>query len=147
VLENREAIRELVYRYALCCDTGRFTDAIELFADDAVLDETAAGHPIAEGKQKIAAFLEYAQSFVNGKGDRALDYGVHLVTNQLLTELSDGQAKGVNNLLFEGRMRNGTRLRVLGYNQDEYVRTGEKWLFRYRRFVRLGEAEGFDQIT
>lgn len=147
MFDDREAIKDLVLLYALYSDTGRFSETPALFTDDAVLDESAAGQPRAVGKEQITQFMEYAESFTNGEGDRQIEFGLHFTTNHIITDLTENKAKGVSNLLFEGRMRNGIRLRLMGSNEDEYRRVDGKWLFSARCLTIFGEPEGFDQLA
>jgi hypothetical protein len=138
-LNPREAIRDLTCRYSFYCDTKQSGAVPDLFAEDAVFDETTLGVPLLSGKEQIIAFF-------TGDMVGALDFVVHYVTNHFLTELGDAAAKGMCHLLFEGRLRNGTRLKILGYFEDSYVRLAGNWLFRSRKLTTFTSPEGFDQI-
>jgi hypothetical protein len=54
VLEDKDAIRELLHRYCFCMDEGRFTELAALFADDG---EWIAPYRSAKGPAEIAAWL------------------------------------------------------------------------------------------
>jgi len=137
--ETLESIRELTYRCGFYSDTKQWTSLPHLFAEDAVIDETALGFPLLTGKAQITAFFA---------ADKAiLDFGVHYVTNHFLTEVGETHAAGVNHLLMEGRLRDGTRLKVVGYFEDSYVRVVGKWLFRSRKLTTFTAPEGFDRVS
>ncbi len=55
VLEDKDAIRELLHRYCFCMDEGRFVELAALFADDG---EWIAPYRTARGPADIAAWLQ-----------------------------------------------------------------------------------------
>jgi hypothetical protein len=140
IIDPREAIRELTYRYSFYCDTKQWAAVAGLFAEDGVFDETVLGFPLLSGKEQLNAFF-------TGETVGTLDYGVHYVTNHFLTELGKANAKGICHLLFEGRLREGSRVKILGYIEDSYVRIDGNWLFRSRRLTTFDTPEGFDRVS
>jgi hypothetical protein len=57
VVEDKEAIRELLHRYCFYMDEGRFTELAALFTDDG---EWIAPYRTAKGPADIAAWLQLA---------------------------------------------------------------------------------------
>ena len=55
MVEDKDAIRELLHRYCFCMDEGRFTRACRLFTDDG---EWIAPYRTAKGPSDIAAWLQ-----------------------------------------------------------------------------------------
>lgn len=137
--DPREAIRELAYRYCFYFDTKQYHAIADLFAKDGVFDETTVGFPLLSGKDQIAAFF-------TGGTTNVLSYAAHYVTNHFLTELHEKEAKGICHLLFEGALRDGSRVRILGYIEDHYVRVGAKWLFGSRKLTTFAPPEGFERV-
>ena len=138
-LQAREAIREVAHRYSFYFDTRNWGSIARLFADDGVFDETTLGFPLLSGREQINMFF-------TGGTVNVLDYAVHYITNHFLTELSDSEAKGTCHLLFEGALIDGSRVRILGYIEDQYIRVGATWLFRSRKLTTLAPPEGFDRV-
>jgi hypothetical protein len=55
LLEDKDAIRDLLHRYCFCMDEGRFTELAGLFADDG---EWIAPYRSAKGPADITAWLQ-----------------------------------------------------------------------------------------
>lgn len=130
----REQIRDLVAAYAQLADSGRFTDLLELFTEDAVLH--GGDQPEAQGHDGIRAFLTGTGASL--KDVTALPLIRHHVSNLRIELLSPNEARGTS-YFFVVTDRGPDHW---GRYRDEYVRHGERWLFRYRRARLDGFATG-----
>lgn len=130
----REHIRDLVAGYAQLADTGRFDALLELFADDAVLH--GGDQPEARGHDGIRAFLTGTGSSL--KDVTATSLIRHHVSNLRIEVLSPVEARGTSYFL----VVTDRGPDHWGRYRDEYVRRGDRWLFRYRRARLDGFAPG-----
>jgi len=123
-LEARESIRDLVARYNANGDAGRFDAMLALFADDAVLELADGVH---RGKPAIRALFEgVAQR--TGAGGAAV-FIRHFTATHQIDVLSASEARG--RCYFAVLTERG--LDHWGRYLDEYLRVGERWLFRRRK--------------
>ena len=121
----REQIRDLVAAYAQLADTGRFEALLELFSEDAVL--RGGDQPEAHGREGIRAFLAGTASSL--REVTAAPLIRHHVSNLRIEVLSPERAQGTS-YFFVVTDRGPDHW---GRYRDEYVRRGDRWLFRYRR--------------
>lgn len=123
-IEDVERIKELKARYAAACDNNYDADAIAaLFAEDAIWDGGALGK--AEGREKIRRFFRRAPEI--------FPFAIHNVMNPEI-EIEGDRATGRWYLLQPATRSDGNRAVWLAavYN-DEYVRVGERWMFKHLR--------------
>ena len=130
----REHIRELVAGYAQLADTGRFDALLELFAEDGVLH--GGEQPEARGRDGIRAFLTGTSSSL--KDVTAAPLIRHHVSNLRIEVRSPDEARGTS-YFFVVTDRGPDHW---GRYRDEYVRRGDRWLFRHRRARLDGFAAG-----
>jgi len=121
-LADREAIRDLACRYAHCVWRQDVSGAVELFAEDGVMD--TGDRPAIRGR---AALLEAYQGMVGGAG---LQPFVH---NHVI-ELHGDHASGNCYLDLRGSLE-GRSMIGAGYYDDEYVRVGGEWKFHSRKLT------------
>ena len=121
----REAIRELVARYAHCADAGRFDELASLFAEDGVL--TITDRKPLRGRDAIRTFLtDTAASLARGSATRRLR---HHVTSHSITVEHRQTATGAAYFLVmasEGPDH-------WGRYRDRYVAGDDAWCFGERR--------------
>ena len=133
-MEERVAIEDLTYFYALYVDTRQLDLVVELFADDGVFDETRSGLPeVVRGSLELAQY--YRESMVPIEGI------VHYISNHLISEYSVDQARGTCYVFCEARLKDGSPVRVFGYYDDDYVKIDGKWRFQSRVVVPLLPSE------
>lgn len=120
-LLDREAIRDLVCRYAHLVWQNRPLDTVELFAAQGVVDLGEDGGRI-EGREALRAV--YSQEV----GEMMLHPFVH---NHVI-ELDGDRASGYAYLDLRC-VRDGRSLIGSGHYLDRYVREGGCWRFSYRR--------------
>jgi hypothetical protein len=128
-LEEKDAIREVLAEYCFRLDDGRFAEMAALFTENGTWD-TAFGR--ATGRTAIA---ELARSLREGAGDQR-PRGIHLVTNFSIA-LDGASARVRSNWTVAQNSRKGPEIGSGGAYQDELVKVGEQWLFRYRKIDRF----------
>jgi hypothetical protein len=129
VLEEKDAIREVLADYCFRLDAGRFDDMAALFTSAGTWD-TAFGK--ATGRAEIAAL---ARS-IRERAAETRPRGVHLVTN-IVIALDGARARVRSNWTVVQNGPNGPAVGSGGAYEDEMVRDGGRWLFQYRKIDRF----------
>ncbi len=127
-LIDREAIRDLVRRYAHHVWQGQPRECAALFSEDAEMD--TGDRPPIRGRAALQA--AYEEIFVGA----ALRPFVH---NHVI-ELDGDRATGVCYLDLHGSI-GGRSVTGTGHYEDEYVREGARWLFRSRKLSMAAPDE------
>jgi uncharacterized protein (TIGR02246 family) len=133
-LVAREAIRDLVARYAQGADRGRFDEVAALFAPDGVLELPDGTKAI--GRDVIRSFLGATGESL-GKMAAVPWIRHHVTTHRIVVEDRD-RASG-HAYFFVMTERGPDHW---GRYTDRYVRDGEVWLFAGRRVRLDGYAPG-----
>jgi 3-phenylpropionate/cinnamic acid dioxygenase small subunit len=129
VVEEKDAIREVLAEYCFRLDDGRFDEMAALFAEGGTW-ETAFGK--ATGHQAIAELARSLRTRVAEPRPRA----VHLVTNVVIA--LDGERATVrSNWMVMQNSPEGPRIASGGAYDDEMVNEGGRWLFRHRKIDRF----------
>ncbi len=136
-LEERLAIQELGARYAFRCDTGRYSEIAELFAEDGIFDETVIGLPLCSGREAIAAFFPSMAPMIG--------YLIHLSSNHQLTAYDGMTAASTTHLHVEASVL-GNPVRILGYYDDRYAKVDGSWLFTRRTLVEIAPTTGMPPL-
>ena len=123
LLEDKDAIREVIARYSFCFDDARFDDWAAMFTEDAIFE--VKGHYMLEGR---AAIRELGNTVP--KNAKGLPGMKHFMMNQIIDVQGD-RATATCYLLL---LREGTPLAVdiAGRYEDELVRQDGRWLFAKR---------------
>ncbi len=130
----REALRDLVARYAHAADGGRFDELVELFAPDGVLETPdKAAH---RGREAIRAFLGGTRDALAGATPTG--WIRHHVSNLALVVSSPVEATGAA-YFFVVTERGPDHW---GRYRDRYVCQDGRWLFAHRRVRLDGHAAG-----
>jgi hypothetical protein len=128
-VEDKDAIREVLAEYCFRLDGSRFAEMAALFTEDGTWD-TAFGK--ATGR---AAIADLARGLRERAGDQR-PRAVHLTTNIAIT-LDETTAQVRSNWMLVQNSPEGPKIGSGGGYQDEMVREGERWLFRYRKIDRF----------
>ena len=130
MLEDKDAIREVMAQYCFALDDGRFADMAACFAEDGTW-QTFFGK--ATGRKAIAEFAAGLRAH-RAENPRA----IHHVTNIVIT--LDGEAAKVrSNWTTVQNAPEGPKIGSGGAYDDEMVKIGGRWYFRYRtidRYIR-----------
>ena len=129
VVEEKDAIREVLAEYCFRLDDGRFEEMAALFTEDGIWD-TAFGK--ATGRQAIAELARSLRVRVAEPRPRA----VHLVTN-IVIALDGERATVRSNWMVMQNSPGGPRIGSGGAYHDEMVKEGGRWLLRYRKIDRF----------
>ena len=131
VLEEKDAIREVLARYCFALDDGKFAEMGALFTEDGTW-HTAFGK--TTGRAEIAKFAAGLRAHRLGPTPRA----IHHVTNVVIT-LDGDSAKVRSNWTTVQNAPDGPKIGSGGAYDDDMVKIGGNWFFRYRtidRYIR-----------
>jgi hypothetical protein len=123
VLDDKDAIREVLHRYCFCMDEGRFVELSELFDTEG---EWIAPYRQERGPADIAAWL--AQSVP------AVPKRMHYAMNSIIA-VSIDTATAKSNYLVVVDGPAGPEASVCGTYADNLVRTVEGWKFKRRELI------------
>jgi 3-phenylpropionate/cinnamic acid dioxygenase small subunit len=129
VVEDKDAIREVLAEYCFRLDDGRFDEMAALFAEDGTWD-TAFGK--AAGR---AAIADLARD-IRGLAGEPRPRGIHLVTN-IGIALDGNSARVRSNWVVVQNGAEGPKIGSGGTYRDELVREHGQWLLRYRKIDRF----------
>jgi SnoaL-like domain len=123
VLEEKDAIRELIGRYCFFIDLGKYDEWADTFAEEAVFE--VSGMFRFDGRAAIREFADHIPKNANG-----LPGMKHCTFNHVI-DVSGERAKATCYLLV---VREGTPLHVdiAGRYEDELVKRSGRWLFTRR---------------
>ena len=133
-LVAREAIRELVARYAHAADRGRFDDVGALFADDGML-EMPDGRRIVSPMAIRAFLIETSATMQVASTGSFIRH--HVSSHQVTLEGEHGAAGFAYFFVVTDRGPDHW-----GRYADRYVRTADGWRFASRRVRLDGWAPG-----
>ena len=120
-LMDREEIKELTARYCWHVMRGESAKIVELFADDAVFDNSANGGAVANGRAELLKFYE---------GIRPLQ-AIPFIQNHIIEVNGD---EAIATCAIEGRFTvKGDSLTGAGYYEDKYRRVNGQWRFAARK--------------
>lgn len=139
-LADRLEITELTAKFAHLVDTKQIDKVMDLFAEDAVFDESnvdaALGRP--QGREAIRAHLD---------GEiRALVGCFHLTGNHIIEEINEAGARGTCSVYCDALFNNDESIHVVGWYEDRYLRTADGWKFA-SRIVRLHNVDAGEAVT
>jgi ketosteroid isomerase-like protein len=126
-LDDREAIRDLRYRYHEYVNEGKFKDIPSLFTDDGELDFAHLGK--AKGREAIQKFFGGLNETAPGSKERPritwVKQFIHNHTIHLHGDTGDGFS-----YLEAKPIYNGEAFLVAARYDDEYVRHNGEWKFK-----------------
>ena len=128
VIEDKDAIRDVLAEYCYALDNYHFTAMGALFTEDGTWD-TAFGK--VTGHEAIA---DLAASFTKDLAEPPRR--VHYVTN-ILVRLSGDIAEVRSNWVMIQNSENGPAINSGGEYADKMVRRGGVWKFAYRKIDRF----------
>ncbi len=129
MLEDKDAIRELLHRYCFYMDEGRFIELADLFTGDG---EWIAPYHTAKGPPDIAAWLKQS---VPTRPRR-----VHYVMNTII-DCSGSRATARSNYLVMIEGPNGPVPSVCGTYDDVLVKQPDGWRFHRRQLIHAFRGE------
>ena len=129
MLEEKDAIREVLAEYCFRLDSGWYDGMAALFAENGTWD-TAFG--AATGRAAIAAQARDIRVRAGDNRPRA----VHLTTNIVVT-LDGERAEVRSNWTTVQNSPQGPKIGSGGGYADQMVKENGKWLFRYRKIDRF----------
>ncbi|WP_419826243.1 nuclear transport factor 2 family protein [Sphingomonas sp.] len=133
LIEDKIAIQELNYRYALHVDAMQIAEWVDVFAPDGVLDEREFGLGLHSGHDGLWAY--------GRKMEDEVVLQVHLMVNHLISSTTPDAATGTAFALIEAETRVFGRVRFHVRYEDDYVRLGGEWKFKSRVLRKSFEPE------
>jgi hypothetical protein len=124
LLEDKEELRDLVTRYCLYIDSGRYDDWVGTFTEDGVFDSPILGR--WQGKAMLKQFTEKYRAWTGAAQPR------HCVMNVLLN-VEGNHATGECYLLMTHAEAGKAELIVSGRYEDKMEKVNGKWLFKERK--------------
>lgn len=129
VLEDKDAIRELLHQYCFCMDEGRFAELGALFAEDG---EWIAPYRQARGPADITAWLTQSVP--------ATPKRMHYAMNTII-RVDGATAEAKSNYLVMVEGPDGPFPSVCGTYADRLVKTASGWRFRRRELIHAFKGE------
>ena len=125
VLEEKEAIRDVLSAYCFYVDNGEFDKWAELFTEDGVFD---AG-PLAkvQGRAAIKGFITKAVPR-QGEGPARK----HCTMNSMI-QVSGAEAKADSYIIVVREAEQGIMTSLAGRYEDLLVKQGDTWRFKVRK--------------
>jgi ketosteroid isomerase-like protein len=133
LLDEKDAIREVLAEYCFRLDGGDYEGMAALFAEDGTWD-TAFGK--GTGRPAIAQLARDIRARAGDNRPRA----IHLVTNIVITLDGDPESQGAevrSNWTVVHNSPDGPRIGSGGGYADRMVKQGGRWLFHYRKIDRF----------
>jgi 3-phenylpropionate/cinnamic acid dioxygenase small subunit len=122
--EERPAIRDLYFRYALEIDEGHYDRWIDCFTNDGTFDSPRFGRHVGhDGLRKFAAI--YRESLGGAKVR-------HVITN-VLVDIEGDRATGTCYLSYYHTKHGTTELAGMGGYRDKLRKVDGRWLFESRQ--------------
>jgi len=129
LLEEKDAIREVMAEYCFRLDGGDYEGMAALFTEDGTWD-TAFGKGTGRG-----AIAQLARDIRARAGDNR-PRAIHLVTN-IVIKLDGDTAEVRSNWTVVQNSPDGPMIGSGGGYADRMVKQGERWLFHYRKIDRF----------
>jgi uncharacterized protein (TIGR02246 family) len=129
VIEEKDAIRELLAEYCFALDEGRFDDMAALFSEDGTWD-TAFGS--ATGRPGIVALVKSIRARAPATAPR----GIHLVANVVIA-LDGARATVRSNWTVVQNGADGPTVGSGGSYADQLVKQDGRWRFQLRKIDRF----------
>ena len=133
VLEEKDAIREVLAEYCFRLDGGDYDGMAGLFTEDGTWD-TAFGK--GTGRAAIAQLARDIRAQAGANRPRA----IHLVTN-IIIALNGDSAEVRSNWTVVQNSPEGPTIGSGGGYADQMVKRGGRWLFSYRKIDRFIRPE------
>jgi hypothetical protein len=128
-LNDREAVRDLRYRYHEYVNEGKFADIANLFTEDGVLDFGHLGK--AQGKAELTNFFGRMPAGSQGGSQeprRGISFVKQFIHNHVIHLQGD---RGTGFSYLEARpIYNGESYMVAARYDDEYVKQSGQWKFK-----------------
>ena len=124
ILEEKDELRDLVTRYCLYIDSGRYDDWVATFTEDGVFDSPILGR--WQGKASLKQFTEKYRTWTGNHQPR------HCIMNVLIN-VEGTHATGECYLLMTHASEGKTELVISGRYEDRMEKVNGKWLFKERK--------------
>ena len=117
--EEKLLIQELIFRCALHTDYLETEKWVGTFAPDGILDDRDVGFGLHAGREQLLAF--------GRKVEEGVTHQSHILSNILITDVTDRSAKGTFYGLAESMGPEFGHFRCQVRYEDEYVKIAGEW--------------------
>ncbi len=124
VLEEKDAIRDLMTRYCLAIDAGRYEEWAQCFTEDGIFDSPILG--TWQGWDALRAFTTKYREWTGDAQSR------HCVMN-ILIDIQGQTATAESYLLLTHAAQGKTELVISGRYEDRIEKVGDQWRFKERK--------------
>ncbi len=124
VIEEKDAIRDLMTRYCLAIDAGRYEEWAQCFTEDGIFDS-----PILGTWQGWDALRSFTTKYREWTGDAQ---SRHCVMN-ILIDIQGQTATAESYLLLTHAAQGKTELVISGRYEDRIEKVGDQWRFKERK--------------
>jgi ketosteroid isomerase-like protein len=142
LLEDKEAIRDLIYRYGYTADVERYDEFLDTLTDDVVWTASGSSTPgLAPPPETSFRGKAEALAAVSGPGHAAIaNREQHIMANFIISVDGD-KAEAVGHLLLTIHHWGGFAVASCRYTQMKFARTGGRWRISELTFRETGHAE------
>ena len=124
VIEEKDAIRDLMTRYCLAIDAGRYEEWAQCFTEDGIFDSPILGK--WQGWDALRAFTTKYREWTGDAQSR------HCVMN-ILIDIQGQTATAESYLLLTHAAQGKTELVISGRYEDRIEKVGDQWRFKERK--------------
>lgn len=124
IIEEKDAIRDLMTRYCLAIDAGRYEEWAQCFTEDGIFDSPILGK--WQGWDALRAFTTKYREWTGDTQSR------HCVMN-ILIDIQGQTATAESYLLLTHAARGKTELVISGRYEDRIEKVGDQWRFKQRK--------------
>jgi hypothetical protein len=125
---DKDAIQDVLHRYAFYMSNFEIERALDLFTEDAIFDErSVVPDAYLDGKEALRQFyIAHLPHMVDM---------LHMYFNFILTDLNENEASTTTMLLLESSFVSGEPNRLKGYWDDKFRKVNGEWKFTYRKLT------------
>lgn len=146
-LQDREAIRDLVSRYAWTADLEQYDDWLDTLTEDCVWTMSGMAMPgVAQGEGGVVRGRDGCFSAVTSDAHAEMvNREQHHMTN-LLIEIDGDTASAIGQLLLTIKVPGSFAIATCRLTRMHFRREGGRWLISELVFREIGEQRGKDMI-
>lgn len=137
IVEQKEAIRDVIQKSCFLLDNERFNEWLDLFVEGGVYQLAAMSSEIGAETLWTNAVKEELQRLFEQLPEHVRDVAkrLHIVSN-IEIEVREDHASSLSHFVVYRTTREGvTHCYVVGCYADNFIKSGERWLFKRRKAV------------
>lgn len=149
ILEDKDAIRELIYRYGYTADTAQYEDFVALLTEDCVWEAVGVAIPGVQESASGAVMTGRAEAMaaVDGPGHAQLANREQHVMANFIIEVEGDTARAIGHLVLTVHHWGGFALGTCRLTRMAFRRENGQWLISEVSFRETGEPAGSAMIV